>query len=162
MVDFVINFVHNLMIMMSADREKAEAEEAAAMARQMTAMGFSVEIEDRNSLVGINFNEHYQTQDYKNARHQHEGSIKMLGVDPLSFPFLGQDPSPMGKTKMEMFCVSFPNHRFDDNTMLYVTPSIEYYSSGICFNKVTRRWSLCQDYVLRIAESFSQIPVQNN
>jgi hypothetical protein len=63
---------------MSADREKAETEEAAVMARQITAMGFSVEIEDRNSLVGINFNEYYQTQDYENARYQYVKAYHFL------------------------------------------------------------------------------------
>ena len=142
---------------MSVDQEVAEMEEAAAMDRQRHRIGICVEIEDRSSFIGVNFNEHYQTQDYENARHQHEGSVKILGVDPAAFPFCKPNPSPLTRTKEEMFYVSFVGHHLEDKELLYVSPSIEYYAGGHAFNKRSRRWSFCQDYVLKIAESLSSI-----
>jgi hypothetical protein len=147
---------------MSVDQEVAEIEEAAAMDRQQQRIGICIEIEDRSSFIGVNFNEHYQTQDYENARHQHEGSVKMLGVDPAAFPFCLPDPSPLMRTKEEMFYVSFVGHQFDSISLLYVSPSIEYYTGGHAFNKKSRRWSFCQGYVSELAEKLCTINMQQS
>ena len=146
-----------LFVFMSVDRDIAEIEEAAAVDRQLQRIGICVEIEDKSSFVGVNFNEHYQTQDYENARHQHEGSVKVLGVDIADFPFCKPDPSPQGRTKEEMFYVSFVGYQFDNISLLYVSPSIEYYTGGHAFNKQSRRWSFCQGYVLELAAKLCTI-----
>jgi hypothetical protein len=63
-----------------------------------------------------------------------------------SFVFRGSSPSPLGKTKEEMYEQTFKTP-YHSKLFLYTSQQFEYYAYGQRFNKISRRWSFYPDHL---------------
>ena len=115
---------------------------------------FQEEIEDTDVIIR---QEVFDDNEYYYILGKFHSGIILLNLPPNDvFAFRGINPSPLGKTKKEMYEQTY-GISYISRIFLYASRQMEYYEYGQRFNKMSRRWSFYPDYLGAILRKISRV-----